>query len=772
LIQAHLEGAVDNQPGALTLAQALKDCAHIAAALHKVEIKLGQPRTIEVEWASLQNDMQPIQEFSLALAMQLQKVIKQVQEYATQTKPLPIGFGHGDFTYTQLIFADTWCGLVDFDTSCEAEPALDLGQFLAYVRLAVRKAERHTTNVAELAADELCNQFLNAYMQIAGYHGPAAEQLRARVAVYEIISLLRIAQHSWQKMKGSRLEIVIDLLEERVTCLPLIVQPVNVQSNQAFNQKKISAVLVAKGAHPMFTVNHSATEYTASPVVTVEKSSTDLTGQLRFTPPSWLTAAITSEQICQGLRRQVAEFAVGQLVVRSCAIKRLRFRKNLGVWNGTFILTIEGLRPGAGQPQVVTLQGTLLPPGIVEPLASNNDYPFGADQWRCYLPELHLELRTQQPDTELAMMPQLIDPEQARSLLEASIRNGGSAARQDLHIQACQPRVARYKPGSRCTILYHLEYQPTLAQTQQGPSVVVAKTYQDDLGQNAYTSMQALWQSPLGASRTVTIAEPLAYLPDLNVLVQGPIREEMTLKELIRHTLRKAERNLDPGAPLVDPELASYICKTAAGLAELHQCGVHYGEQVVWEDELAEIYEHRTRLAKPLPQLATMAEDLLNRLQTLAALHPADPLAPAHRSFRPAQVLLAAGEIGFIDFDGFCQAEPALDIALFMATIKNLRVNKSSVEDEDEEAGETMDTQMNAETRLARLIQADAICELFLTEYEKHAPVSRPRIVLWETLDLLSLVLSSWTKLKLARLDTCLFMLERHLVANEEIMTG
>ncbi len=238
LIQAHLEGTADSEPGALTLAQALKDCAHIAAALHKVEIKLGKPRTLDVEWASLQTDMQPIQEFSLALAMQLQKVIKQVQEYAAQTQPLPIGFSHGDFTYTQLIFAAASCGLVDFDTSCEAEPALDLGQFLAYVRLAVRKAERHTASGGELAADELCNQFLNAYLRIAGYHGPAADQLRARVAVYEIISLLRIAQHSWQKMKGSRLEIVADLLEERVTCLPPIVYEVNVQPNQLFNQKK------------------------------------------------------------------------------------------------------------------------------------------------------------------------------------------------------------------------------------------------------------------------------------------------------------------------------------------------------------------------------------------------------------------------------------------------------------------------------------------------------------------------------------------------------
>jgi hypothetical protein len=32
------------------------------------------------------------------------------------------------------------------------------------------------------------------------------------VAVYEIISLMRIVLHSWQKMKSSRLELVTDLL--------------------------------------------------------------------------------------------------------------------------------------------------------------------------------------------------------------------------------------------------------------------------------------------------------------------------------------------------------------------------------------------------------------------------------------------------------------------------------------------------------------------------------------------------------------------------------
>jgi hypothetical protein len=394
----------------------------------------------------------------------------------------------------------------------------------------------------------------------------------------------------------------------------------------------------------------------------------------------------------------------------------------------------------------------------MEPAAVADDYPFGVAQWRCYLPALRLELRSQLLDSELAMLPQLTDPEQARSLLEASIRTSENADYRDLSIRSCKPRVARYKPGSRCTILYHLEYEPEAIGRDNRPNVVVAKTYHGDKGQNAYDGMQALWRSPLGASDTVRIAEPLAYLAELNVLVQGPIHEELTLKELLRstpgvHGHAARDRNAE-----ISPELASYICKTAAGLAELHQCGVSYGENVTWEDELAKIYALRAKVAKPLPHLANMAEDLLNHLQALAAIQPADPSAPAHGTFRPAQVLLSGGEIGFIDFDGFCQAEPALDLALFMTTIKHLSMNKSNADDEDEDESEPQDQ----ERRLAGLTRAEAICELFLAEYEKHAPVSRTRILLWEALDLLSLVLGSWTKLKLGRLDNCLFMLERH----------
>jgi hypothetical protein len=53
------------------------------------------------------------------------------------------------------------------------------------------------------------------------------------------------------------------------------------------------------------------------------------------------------------------------------------------------------------------------------------------------------------------------------------------------------------------------------------------------------------------------------------------------------------------------------------------------------------------------------AELLLDRLEQLARAYPPDPMIPSHSSFRPAQALLYKDQIGFIDFDSFCQSEPA-----------------------------------------------------------------------------------------------------------------
>jgi aminoglycoside phosphotransferase (APT) family kinase protein len=156
------------------------------------------------------------------------------------------------------------------------------------------------------------------------------------------------------------------------------------------------------------------------------------------------------------------------------------------------------------------------------------------------------------------------------------------------------------------------------------------------------------------------------------------------------------------------------------------------------------------RLAGMLPELADAAEPLLQHLEAVAAETPPDPILPAHRAFRPAQVLLYGDTIGFIDFDGFGQSEPALDLSRFTRKTRALGMDAARI-DPASAAG------------LARQQQMEAICEAFLARYTTHTPVSRMRIALWETLDLLTLVLYCWTKLEPERLKANMALLERHL---------
>ncbi|MEO7908158.1 MAG: phosphotransferase [Roseiflexaceae bacterium] len=464
--------------------------------------------------------------------------------------------------------------------------------------------------------------------------------------------------------------------------------------------------------------------------------------------PDWLVAIVQPERVRAALAQAIPEIAAGELVALACEISRVRMKKES--WNGIYQLTVE--RPDGDKRQIVRMQGMLIPPAAPEPSQSANGRAFGSDGWSCYIPDLRLLLETQPPEVALPALPTLTEPEQARALLEQSLRAAAPEYR-DLRIQSCVPRVVRYKPGSRCTILYDLHYPTELTSGHSWPTLVAVKTYKGSKGKNAYAGMRALWDSPLASGDVVTIAEPLAYLPELHALVQGPIYEEQTLKDLIRSALRE-------NTPEALSKLESAMQKTARGLAALHRSGAQYGESYTWEEESAEVRETVDQLAGAIPLLAGAAEPLLARLAALAAEYPADAAVPSHSSFRPAQVLLYRGKVGFIDFDSFCQAEPALDLGLFLAATMNIGLSEPHEEESNED-----DAELDHVTRQTLLDRLELICEAFLAEYERHAPISRQRVALWQALDLLTLILTCWTKIKPVRLGNTLAMIERHLSA-------
>ena len=112
-------------------------------------------------------------------------------------------------------------------------------------------------------------------------------------------------------------------------------------------------------------------------------------------------------------------------------------------------------------------------------------------------------------------------------------------------------------------------------------------------------------------------------------------------------------------------------------------------------------------------------------------------------------MLLDEEAVGFIDFDGACMAEPALDLGRFRAKLRDIGISAFGP---DAPA-------RSAEQRDADLRLVDDLCDGFLADYQEHRAVSRDRVLLWETCDLLTTLLHAWTKVRLARVEQRLTLL-------------
>jgi hypothetical protein len=453
--------------------------------------------------------------------------------------------------------------------------------------------------------------------------------------------------------------------------------------------------------------------------------------------PEWLAAPMHGERVGASLARHVPELAEGRLTLLSCTPQRLRAKDE--EWVARYQLSVAA--PGA-EPRDVVLVGNLWAPSqqpSPEPVSSQG-IPFGDEGWSCWLPDLRLALRHEESDEALPALPMLVEPDASAQLLQPIIRAAGYTGAT---IASCDPVVVRYKPGSRCTVVVGVTYADH--STPVPPSPVVLKTHQGDKGQTAWAAMTELWNTTSWRG-VLDMAEPLAYLPEERILVQGPVPEDLTLKELARNAFAD-------GSPELVDALRVELTKTGRALAALHQSGAVYGHTATLEDEIAEVREVIDRLALTVPELQGAAEPLLERLGDLALEHPADPIVPAHHDFRPAQVLLHQGSVGFIDFDGASMAEPALDLGRFRAKLRDIGISSLIY------TGQPLSGQPLADN----LALLDDLCEHFLAAYLEHGQVSRQRVLMWETCDLLTGMLHAWTKVRLVRLEPRLAVLLHQL---------
>jgi Phosphotransferase enzyme family len=205
LLKAHARG----EPSAVTgVERALRTCAEIAAGLHTSGVAIGSARPAAAEVGRLEAGIAAVAGMAPALGDWLMGALQAVCDGLEASPELRSCLCHGDLKHNQILIDGGARALVDFDTVCQAEPALDLGHFLGYLRL--------KTPVD--AADRFADLFLERYVDAAGLGRDGREALRRRVAAYEGLSLLGRAVHSFQKFKPARLALIIHLLEERLAC--------------------------------------------------------------------------------------------------------------------------------------------------------------------------------------------------------------------------------------------------------------------------------------------------------------------------------------------------------------------------------------------------------------------------------------------------------------------------------------------------------------------------------------------------------------------------
>jgi thiamine kinase-like enzyme len=143
--------------------------------------------------------------------------------------------------------------------------------------------------------------------------------------------------------------------------------------------------------------------------------------------------------------------------------------------------------------------------------------------------------------------------------------------------------------------------------------------------------------------------------------------------------LRTGTRALRPqiirgrGGEITDVVIpAEELRLTAVALARLHTSTVrpHESTPRTGAKEAKRARERASLIAGHNPAQAEEVEQLAQQLATrLEALQP-DTYRPAHGGFKASQLLFHSHHVFVVDFDGFCLADPALDVGYFLAYLR------------------------------------------------------------------------------------------------------
>ena len=186
--------------------QAVDGAARVAVALHGSGVSAGPFRFLHDELSRAADATRLVARDNAHLAARLTGILERIARMESRVQAGEPGLAHGSLAPSQLMLDGSRVGVLDFDRVCQAEPSLDLGRFVAPLRVKLAKLNA-------VAVDELAQSLLLRYRDGGGRVD------EARPLLYECAALVRMAARSWLQLKPSRLRTVLTILEDRASAL-------------------------------------------------------------------------------------------------------------------------------------------------------------------------------------------------------------------------------------------------------------------------------------------------------------------------------------------------------------------------------------------------------------------------------------------------------------------------------------------------------------------------------------------------------------------------
>ncbi len=249
-------------------------------------------------------------------------------------------------------------------------------------------------------------------------------------------------------------------------------------------------------------------------------------------------------------------------------------------------------------------------------------------------------------DPKMPFLAQALNPQAVQRQFQFSLPRLTSRKHQ-LHLRAI--RVVRYKPGRRCLIEYDVELSGHDALAEV--ITLVGKARARGLDHSTYQLVRELWSGGFGTDSIdgICVPEPIGVIPEFQMWLQRKVSG-------IAATQR-----------LTEPDGAALARQIVEAVHKLHQAGIPSNRRHTMAVELRILHERLPLVAQMKPEWSNRLDRILEACDQLGAAIPEPRPQGVHRDFYADHVIVNGPHLYLLDFDLYCEGDPALDIGNFVA---------------------------------------------------------------------------------------------------------